>query len=158
MTQQQQLSELLQQEIQLLDRLMQSLEREYDSLQQRDPEVLEPAVKEKQRDVIALEKVSRERKSLLDTMLGGDSSKLDVAGVLKEDNQLTRLWTQLTSKALQCKDRNRMNGAVVEALSRTVGQALDVIQGKQEATAAAGINDQSGHAVAGAVKHSLTQV
>lgn len=159
MNQHQQLVQCLQTEIDLIDHLMETLGREFELLGQPQTGELETVTATKRRQVEDMEATGRQRKVVMDAMLGADSAAYDVAEMFDADPQVSALWQQLSDKALQCRELNRTNGAIVESFSRQVGNALEVLQGKQlQNTSAQNLYDQTGHTTGGVTKHSLTQV
>jgi len=159
MNQHQQLVQCLQAEIELIDHLVVTLGREFELLGQPQSGELEEVTSIKRRQVEDMEATGRQRKLVMDAMLGADSSAYDVAEIFKADPQVSALWQQLSAKAIHCRELNRTNGAIVESFSRQVGDALEILQGKQlQNTSAHNLYDQTGHASGSVTKHSLTQV
>lgn len=149
----------MQAEVELLAHLQATLSREYGILDQNDIASLEPVTAEKRRRVEDLEVIGRQRKSLMDSMIGADSSAYDVEEMFANDAGVSQLWKQLSESAERCREMNRANGSVVDAVTRHVSQALEVLQGKQlRAGNPEQVYDQTGHARTEAVKHTLIQV
>ena len=154
----QQLSETLKREIGAITRLLQSLDREYAALADQHTATLELVVRDKQNEIRLLEQISQQREQLMQRLNihpdDGNSSQL-----FGDNGYLSSLWRQLVSLAEQCRHKNRINGSIVETVSRQSQQALQILQGMApEYAAATGLYDQSGHATRAAVKRSLTQV
>ncbi len=129
--QQQQIKQLLQSEIECINSLSQSLEQEYEALAEQHAEALENVVRSKQQRIQQLEVVSRQREQLLGSI---DSINVsEAAGESKQyqfdDQQLTVLWNELVSAAENCRDKNRVNGSIVELVSRQSRHALDILHG-----------------------------
>ncbi len=154
-----QLGQLLQSEIEAMNRLKLSLEHEYDSLALSHSENLETVVYEKQNEIRELERLGKQREQLMAAMNISDTELSSGHNPFAENTQLHDLWSQLVSLAEQCRDKNRINGSIVDSVARQTKYALDILHGISPAnTGNANLYDQTGHATSSSVKRTLTQV
>ncbi len=161
--QQHAIKQVFEQELECARLLLQSLEHEYKVLSENDVEILEAVVGEKQERMLQLEVISRQRESLL------ESCNMNMAGektlapqenkkVFSDNKQLSELWSSLIDVAEKCRDRNRVNGSIVEIISKQSRHALDILQGiSPAASAASELYDNTGQSVRSANKRSLIQ-
>jgi flagellar biosynthesis/type III secretory pathway chaperone len=156
---QQQLTDLLQREIAAVNKLLHSLEQEYAALADNHTAALETVVQEKQNEIRELELIGKQRESLMTTLRGGKKLSADNDAAFKDNSELAALWHELVALAGQCRDKNRINGSIVDTVSRQSRQALDVLHGiTPQLSSAIGLYDQFGHATISSEKRSLTQV
>ncbi len=158
-TAEQQLGDLIKREIGAVTRLLQSLDREYAVLAEQQPETLEQVVQNKQLEISQLERITKQREQMMQQLNLRADAGADSQQLFNNNGYLSSLWRQLTSLAEQCRHKNRINGGVVDALTRQSQQALQVLRGvAPEATSASGLYDQHGHTAHAPLKRSLTQV
>jgi len=161
-TQQLAIKQIFQQEINCARLLLQSLDLEYDALAKHHADALEEVVRDKQERINQLELISRQRGKLLSpfriTEAGNDdqqSNRYQFAG----NAELDRLWDELVDIAEKCRDKNRVNGSIVELVSKQSRHALDILHGILPNTSAMSeLYDNTGQATKSANKRSLVQV
>ena len=157
---QQQIKQVFQREIECAQMLLQSLDLEYEALAEHHAARLEDVVHDKQERIRQLELVSQQREQLL--------SSIDGINVISDGNnkyqfnadaQLTGLWNELVDIAEKCRDKNRINGSIVEVVSKQSRHALDILQGILPGTSSSSeLYDNAGHTTKSSNKRSLVQV
>ncbi len=160
--QQQEIKQILQTEVECVHLLLKSLELEYEALAEHHSAALEEVVRDKQEKIQQLEVVSRQREKLLASF---DNANTNVeAGENKhyqfnDNKQLAALWDELVNVAEECREKNRVNGSIVELVSRQSRHALDILRGiAPDTSAASEIYDNAGHTKSFANKRSLVHV
>ncbi len=160
--QQQEIQQVLQREIECARKLMQSMDLEYQALAEQHADALENVVRDKQERIQQLELMSRQREKLLVSINGeavtNDSkhSKKDQFGGNK---LLTGLWNELVEIAEKCREKNRVNGSIVELVSIQSRHALDILYGiLPDTSSMSELYDNTGQATKSANKRSLVQV
>jgi len=160
-TQQLEIKQVFQQEINCARLLLQSLDLEYDALAKHHADALEEVVRDKQERINQLELISRQREKLLapfrSSEAGDDEqqSNYQFAG----NAELARLWDELVDIAEKCRDKNRVNGSIVELVSKQSRHALDILHGILPNTSPMSeLYDNTGQATKSANKRSLVQV
>ncbi|MBL4711673.1 MAG: flagellar protein FlgN [Gammaproteobacteria bacterium] len=161
-TQQQEISQLLQTEVDCVNSLLESLHQEYEALAEQHAEALEIVVRDKQEKIQQLESITRQREKLLNS-LSNVSVTIDQKNnkhyIFRDDKKSTALWDELVNVAEKCRDKNRVNGSIVETASRQSQHALDILRGiLPNASSTVGLYDNSGHTKAFNNKHSLVHV
>lgn len=127
---QQHILRVIQAEIDCTHGLLQSLELEYSTLMKRDVEAFEDAVHAKQDIIRQLERISAQREKLLRPYhLSTNDSRQGQAVPFDANSQLMALWDELVGIAEKCRDRNRVNGRIIELASKQAGHALDILHG-----------------------------
>lgn len=155
---QQQIADSLQNEIDAISRLLEYLEQEHTALANSDPDVLNRVVNEKHEAIHRLESISKHREQCMLQQFGY-SVGLDADNPFEQNQTLASLWSKLVTLAQQCRDKNRINGAIVEGLSRQSRQALDILHGLLPSNSAnTGTYDHTGHTFNSSEKRSLTHV
>ncbi len=167
--QQQEIKQILQAEINCAHHLLQSLEQEYEALAEHHSSALEEAVQDKLEKIKQFEIVSKRREELLASFdsLNEGSTNLGVNKVMQNRNhyfydhfkgnkQLTELWNELLNVAEQCRDKNRVNGSIVELASRQSKHALDILRGITPDTS--GLYDNTGQTKSFSSKRTLVHV
>jgi flagellar biosynthesis/type III secretory pathway chaperone len=160
--QQQEIKQILQTEVECVHLLLKSLELEYEALAEHHSAALEEVVRDKQEKIQQLEVVSRQREKLLASF---DNANTNVdAGenkhyLFNDNKQLAELWDELVNVAEECREKNRVNGSIVELVSRQSRHALDILRGiAPDTSAASEIYDNAGHTKSFANKRSLVHV
>ena len=167
--QQQEVKQILQAEVECVHLLLKSLELEYEALADHNSAALEEVVRDKQEKIQQLEVVSRQREKLLaafdgvntdvNTEVNADESQQNKRYQFNDDEQLAMLWSELVTVAEQCCEKNRVNGSVVEQVSRQSRHALDILRGiAPDASAASELYDNAGQTKSFANKRSLVHV
>ena len=111
---------LLEGEIGYTAKLLETLNRETETLVARDVSALESCTAEKEQLISQLKTIGEQRETLL-TELDGEP--------LETDDQAAALWQDLISLAVSCQEKNRINGGIIEIGFRQSQQALDILQG-----------------------------
>ena len=165
--QQQEIKQILQTEVECVHLLLKSLELEYEALAEHHSATLEEAVRDKQEKILQLEVVSKQREKLLasfdnanaDGDAGAGENQQNKHYQFKDNNQLTELWNQLVNLAEECREKNRVNGSIVETVSRQSRHALDILRGiAPDASADSELYDNAGQTKSFANKRSLVHV
>ncbi|MGB5517164.1 MAG: flagellar protein FlgN, partial [Gammaproteobacteria bacterium] len=121
---------LLQREINHLQNLMHSLEEEYAALAEQHTATLEEVVRKKQATIRELEHIGQERETLLLSMNTTTEEQINSAAhASSADSQLSVLWNELVLLAEKCQEMNRINGSIVELVSRQSRHALEILHG-----------------------------
>jgi flagella synthesis protein FlgN len=159
--QQQEVKQILQAEVECVHLLLKSLEMEYEALAEHNSVALEEVVRDKQEKIQQLEVVSGQREKLLASFDGvnTDESQQNRRYQFNDDEQLAVLWNELVNVAEQCCEKNRVNGSIVELVSRQSRHALDILRGiAPDASAASELYDNAGQTKSFANKRSLVHV
>ena len=160
--QQQEIQQILQVEVECVNALLQALELEYSALAEHHAQALEDAVRSKQEKILQLETITRQRENLLISFgnITLDENLAEKKPELFCDNrQLSGLWHQLVELAQKCREKNRINGSIVETASRQSRQALDILRGiVPNAASATETYDHSGQTRSHNNKHLLVHV
>ena len=154
--------QVLQSEVDCAHLLLQSLNQEYEALAEHHTATLEDVVRNKQDKIQQLESATREREKLLSTSDGVtvfNDEERNKHYQFNGDKQLIDLWNELVDVAEKCRLKNRVNGSIVEVVSRQSRHALDILHGiVPGASSHSEIYDQSGHTQGFASKRSLVHV
>jgi len=150
---------LLKHEVSQVQNLMHSLEEEYAALAEQHTSTLEEVVRRKQDTIRELEQIGLQRETLLASMNSSTEEQLGLASRASDSsNQLSVLWNELVSLAEKCQEMNRVNGSIVELVSRQSRQALDILHGiSPNVVSRPELYDQSGYKTVSAETHSLTK-
>ncbi len=160
--QQQEIKQVLQKEIGCARMLMKSMDLEYQALAEHHSDTLEEVVREKQERIQQLELISQQREKLL-LSIKGVSIEIDSAQnkqpPFSDNKLLTDLWNELVDVAEKCREKNRVNGSIVELVSIQSRHALDILYGILPGTSSLSeLYDNTGQATKSANKRSLVQV
>lgn len=160
--QQQEIMQIFQNEIDCAHMLLQSLDMEYEALSNHRTDALNDAVQDKQAKIQQLEAVSRQREKLLETFSAVTINKNNKADKIYQFNgneQLAALWNALVDVAEKCRDKNRVNGSIVDIVSKQSRHALDILHGiLPDTSSASEVYDQAGQTSKFTDKRSLVQV
>ena len=165
--QQQEIKQILQTEVECVHLLLKALELEYEALAEHHSTMLDEVVRDKQEKIQQLEVVSRRREKLLasfdavnvDANAEADESRQNRRYQFNDDRQLTELWSELVNVAEACREKNRVNGSIVELVSRQSRHALDILRGiTPDASAVSELYDGAGQTKSFANKRSLVHV
>lgn len=160
--QQQEIMQIFQKEIECAHMLLQSLELEYEALAKHHTDALNDAVQDKQAKIQLLESVSRQREELLACSSAITIKENNVADKNYQFNgneQLAQLWNVLVDVAEKCRDKNRINGSIVDIVSKQSRHALDILQGiLPDTSPVSEVYDQAGQTTKSTNKRSLVQV
>lgn len=158
----QEIRQIFQREIECALRLLQALDMEYEVLAEHHADALEDVVRDKQEKVQQLELVSRQREKILGSINGiiadiDDPHKKHYH--FNGDKQITDLWHKLVDVAEKCRDKNRVNGSIVELVSKQSRHALDILQGILPNTSSTPeLYDNVGQTTKSVHKRTLVQV
>jgi flagellar biosynthesis/type III secretory pathway chaperone len=157
--QQQELVKVLQRELNQVQNLMHSLEQEYAALAEQHTTTLEDVVRKKHEIIRELEQIGQQRENLLVSMNTSAEEQLNLAANSATGNQqLSTLWNELMLLAEKCQEMNRINGSIVELVSRQSRHALDILHGiSPNVSSRPELYDQSGYKTVSAETHSLTK-
>lgn len=156
---QQELVLLLQREVNYVQNLMHSLEQEYAALAEQHTTTLEEVVGKKQETIRELEHIGKQREALLAAMNTSTEEQLNnAANTSTSSKQLSALWNELVLLAEKCQEMNRINGSIVELVSRQSRHAIDILHGiSPNISTRPELYDQSGYKTISAETHSLTK-
>ena len=158
--QQQEIKQAFQREIECASMLLQSLDLEYEALAEHHADALEDVVSVKQQRIQQLELISRQREKLLASINGEtNNNQQSKSYQFNENKQLTELWNELVSVAEKCRDKNRVNGSIVELVSKQSRHALDILHGiLPDTSSVSELYDNAGQTTKSVNKRSLVQV
>jgi len=142
MTAVQQLSSILQSELNTSSQLAQLLKVERQALKNVDISQINDITKQKQPLVIQLEQLGRQREMLLkNNGFPADKSGIE-AFIANQDvaeaAKLSQLLKQLGVQARLCHDGNQVNGGIVNVNRQYLVRAMSVLRGRDPETAAYG--------------------
>lgn len=160
-TAQLEIQQLIQQEIECANMLLQSLELEYKYLKERQVDALEKVVREKHERILQLEQTSRQREKLINHLntVAGNTVHPGQPYTINGDEQFRVLWNELVDIAEKCRDRNRVNGRVVELASKQARNTMDILHGLLPGSQSVSeLYDHSGKATKSVDKRSLVQI
>ena len=160
--QQQEIKQILQTEIECVNLLLQSLDQEYEALAGHQATALEDVVRDKQARIQKLEVITRQREKLLasfDSVTVDEDQNKNKHYHFNDNRQLAELWDELVHVAEKCRDKNRVNGSIVELVSRQSRHALDILHGiVPGGSSTSEVYDNAGQTKAFANKRSLVHV
>jgi flagella synthesis protein FlgN len=153
----QRLKAALEHEIQCTEALIRALDEEQEALTGREPARLETVLRDKQSQLVELEQASRQRNAVVQ-QAGYSADRQGVEACVRAcdvQGSLNALWERLNELVRQCRERNRVNGGIVELSRHHVQRALAVLRG--------GLPDSDlytseGRSVGGASHRSLGKV
>jgi len=150
---------LLQREVNHVQNLMHSLEQEYAALAEQHTTTLEEVVRKKQETIRELEQIGQQREALLIAMNTSIEEQITIAAMPSTGNkQLSALWNELVLLAEKCQEMNRINGSIVELVSRQSRHAIDILHGiSPNPSSRPELYDQTGYKSISAETHSLTK-
>ena len=161
-TKQQEIRQIFQKEIECAHMLLRSLDLEYEALAEHHTDTLEDVVRDKQERIQQLELISRQREKLLasfNSVTVNKNNQQSKQYSFGGNKQLTDLWSELIDVAEKCRDKNRVNGSIVELVSKQSRHALDILQGiLPNSSSISELYDNSGQTTKSVNKRSLVQV
>ena len=156
---QQEIRQVIQEEIECARMLLQSLDQEYAALAEHHADALEGVVSVKQERIQQLELVSRQREKLLKPYSGETVDNNNQHYQFNGDKQITELWNELVSVAEKCREKNRVNGSIVELVSKQSRHALDILHGiLPDASSISELYNNAGQTTKSVNKRSIVQV
>ena len=157
-----QIKQVFQKEIECAEMLLQTLDQEYAALAQHHTAALEAVVHDKQEKIQQLELISMQREKMLEKFSGVNISKNDEHShhyQFESNQQLTGLWNKLVDTAVTCREKNRINGSIVEVVARQSRHALDILHGiLPDSSSNSELYNNAGQTTKSADKRSLVQV
>ncbi len=161
-TQQLEIKQVFRKEIECARMLFKSLELEYEALAKHHADALEEVVRIKQERINQLELISRQREKLLASFKSSNTEENEQGNHhyhFGADKEMTALWDELVDIAEKCRDKNRVNGSIVELVSKQSRHALDILHGiLPDTSSISELYDNTGQATKSANKRSLVQV
>lgn len=161
-SEQQQIRQVFQREIECAQMLLQSLDLEYSALAEQHTAALEEVVRVKQERIQQLESISRQREKLLAAYSGVNlisNDEHNKSYQFSTNDKLASLWKELVTIAEKCREKNRINGSIVELVSKQSRHALDILQGiLPDSATASELYDNAGHTTKSSDKRSIVQV
>ena len=158
----QKIRQVFQQEIECAQLLLQSLDLEYGALAEHHTAALEEVVRDKQERIQQLELISRQREKLLASFADVNVSKVNEHNQtydFNSDQQLISLWDKLVETAEKCREKNRINGSIVDLVSKQSRHALDILHGiLPDSSSISELYDNAGQTTKSLNKRSLVQV
>ncbi len=130
--QQRHLIDLLQSELIQADQLREILEREFQALGAKDPDLIDEISRNKLAQMRQLEQLLEQRGRFLGT-LGIQQSKEGVDRLIRElpkDDPLAVLWMRLLETGTRLQRQNEINGNLVAQAQRHTKKALDILCGR----------------------------
>ena len=124
--QQQELMRLLQSEIEHMHNLMRSMDQENAALAEYHTATLEDVIWSKQEIIKQLDVIDKKREKMLERMNQGSDNFQDS---FKGNKQLSLLWNELVALAKKCQKKNRINGGIVDLVTRQSQHALNILRG-----------------------------
>jgi len=160
--QQQEIEQVFEREIECARMLLQSLDLEYAALAEPHADVLEGVVRVKQERIQQLELISRQREELLASFTGvtvHNDSRQRKQYQFNDNKQLTYLWSELVDIAEKCRDKNRVNGSIVELVSKQSRHVLDILHGIiTDKSSISELYDNAGQTMKSVNKRSIVHV
>lgn len=132
----QQLLHALEQDLTLATHLLELLQAEKTSLQQRQYPAYQETVKEKTQVLLQLDQADNERKSLMQQM-GLSPDRKGFAHLLERvpaawKDKFTRLWNALSDTMNRCARLNKINGKILAHSQSTMDRLMQVIRGTHQ--------------------------
>lgn len=160
--QQQEIKQILRSEVECINLLLQSLDLEYDALAKQHADALEDVVRNKQLRIQNLESISHQREKLLasfDSVTVNSEAGENKRYQFNGNTQLAGLWNEVVNAAEKCREKNRVNGSIVELVSKQSRHALDILHGiVPDSNTVSQTYDNEGQTKAYASKRSLVHV
>lgn len=153
------LLQLLQKEVGCVYQLLESLDLEYEALSSNKSEALEDVVRLKQEKIQQLESISSQREKLHPGASGASASDGVEQDQFFGNQKISDLWNELVDVAEKCHEKNRINGSIVDIVSKQTRHALDILHGispgnKSESQ----LYNNTGQTTTSVNKRSLVQV
>jgi flagellar biosynthesis/type III secretory pathway chaperone len=128
---QQRVHELIQEEICLLDKLRDILQKEYKALNTNNDGSIRDLADHKQQIITSLETLNHQRESELEKA-GYQGNKSGMKVFVKQCSEhIARDWQQLITIISECSRQNEINGIIINATSRHTALALSLLKGQQ---------------------------
>lgn len=138
----QQLSSLLQSELNHSSQLAQLLKQEREALKAADLEKINQLTQQKQPHVVQLEQLGRQREQLLKAAgFPGGKSGLEAFLAnhsLQEARPVLQLLSKLRAAAKVCREHNQINGGILNVNRQHLVRAISILRGRDPETSAYG--------------------
>jgi len=132
---QKKLTDLLCAEVKQAKGLLQTLHDEFESLQKRDLDILHDILQKKLKYTSKLGEIEKEINSNIEQLVAkpqADTVQQYLASFAKLSSGNSKLVSELTSIAHQCKTQNEINGRLVNSANNSIKQALAIISGQDQ--------------------------
>ena len=132
---QQKLTDLLCDEVKQAKGLLQTLQDEFESIQNRDLEVLQKVLQKKLDYTLKLEYIEKEINNNIEHLVAkpqSDTIQKYLASFAKLSTGNSKLVSELETIALQCKTQNEVNGRLVNSANNSIKQAIAIINGQDQ--------------------------
>ena len=128
-----QLTTLLQQDLNDLELLKKTLAKEKEALKSRDHTEISDLTKAKTSLVLKIESRSKAKFKLLKAV-GIDPIKEDASKKLAklEDKNLLILWSAVKQLTQECKDSNQVNGTVIQRSLQRTNHIMNIMRGQNQ--------------------------
>lgn len=126
-----QINSVLRQEIDLSNKLLDTLQSENQALSNNNFDAMQQTAFDKQQIIDTLDSLGRQRESLLRNA-GYSGDKVGMYNFIRQgSSDLDKNWQQLVSIASKCRRQNEINGIIISAASRHTTNALRMLKGQQ---------------------------
>ncbi len=132
---QKKLTDLLCDEVKQAKGLLQTLHNEFESIQNRDLDILHQTLQKKIHYTSKLEQIEKEVNSNITHLVSKPDSntvKKFLASFAKLSTSNSKLISELETIAHQCKTQNEINGRLVNSANNSIKQALAIISGQEQ--------------------------
>lgn len=137
------LSLILDQQIEQLQLFSGLLEQEFSALKQRDREEILAIADRKTQQAVKIESLSQKMQGILGTFkTTSTGEKLDDHILATGDQGLIERWQAFITLTRECQQRNGINGGMIETGRRFSQQLLDIIKGDYSDNGLYGRNGQ----------------
>lgn len=128
------LAQALEQQNKQLLCMLNALHEEHQALSSSDIDSLERAIRNKQDQVVILERMQSQL-SALEPMLNGKFSKASIDSYIQkmpacsQKTQLEKLWKELQQTTMDCSNQNVTNNRIMDASGTHLRQAISILRG-----------------------------
>ena len=129
------IEQLLKLDLQHSSRLLELLQQERSTLQQRDSNALAALVEEKDQLIAKLDQSAKLRTQWLQ-QLGYELNSKSWKALIDQQNSpvIQTLWQKLESTIKECRDNNEINGRLISRSQQTLTKLLNILRGKRAST------------------------
>jgi len=129
-----QLKQLLKQDLSDLDQLSQTLSHEKSLLSGRDTKAIDASTKQKQQLIKQIESRAKQKAQLLSNSgLGIKPGQVIKALDTLKDPELSALWRNSVTQLKACKERNAVNGSIIERTLQRTATLMSIVRGQNSA-------------------------
>jgi len=132
---QKRLTDLLCEEVEQAKGLLHTLHDEFESIQNRDIEILQDVLKKKLDYTMKLENIEKDINQNIEQSgkkPPSDAVKKYLASFAKLSSGNSTLILELETIARQCKTQNEINGRLVNSANNSIKQALAIVSGQDQ--------------------------